>query len=158
MDSSYNASPGSMRMMIDLITDLRQQLFSDRQIVLCLWEMRELGEELSKQEHTHLASLVIHADQLFLIGEDMQRYFIPALLDLGYPSHRIHFFSHSVELGELLDKYLSEQDELALVLFKGSQNTIFLEEAVKHVLRYPEESKKLCRQDAWWLDKKKYIM
>jgi UDP-N-acetylmuramyl pentapeptide synthase len=155
MDSSYNASPGSMRMMIHLITDLRQELFPDRQIVLCLGEMRELGEELSQQEHTRLASLIIHADQLFLIGEHMHKFLIPALHDLGYPLHRLHFFSHPVELGEALDTYLSQQDKLALVLFKGSQNTIFLEEAVKQVLRYPEDKAFLCRQDAWWLTKKK---
>jgi len=43
----------------------------------------------------------------------------------------------------------------SLVLVKGSQNTIFLEEAIKYLLKDKEDEKKLCRQDDYWLKIKK---
>lgn len=154
LDSSYNASPQSMRMMIELITDIRQKLFPERQLVWCLGEMRELGN-LSQEAHEELASRCLHFDHLFLIGHDMQEYLLPALQEKWYPLHRVSRYADSSILGAELDVYLWQQKELALVLFKGSQNTIFLEEAVKQVLRSPEDEKNLCRQEWRWLKKKK---
>jgi len=39
----------------------------------------------------------------------------------------------------------------AIVLVKGSQNTIFLEEAVKLILKNKSDEKLLCRQDDYWM-------
>lgn len=153
LDSSYNASPSSMRMMIELLTDIRQQLFSERQLVFCLGEMRELWDE-SKSAHEGLAKQVIHADKLFVIWQDMRDYFLPELFSAWYAADRVELFSDPSALGDALDAYLATQESLALVLFKWSQNTIFLEEAVKKLLRFPEESKKLCRQSHRRLQKK----
>lgn len=147
LDSSYNASPQSMTMLIRIITQLRKELFPERQLVFCLWEMRELWQ-YSQEAHSDLARQILHADHIFLIGADPLLYTLPALLALWYSSHRIQHFTHATALGQALDTYLSEQQELALVLFKWSQNTIFLEEAVKQVLRYPEDVSLLCRQEA----------
>lgn len=147
LDSTYNASPKSMQMMISLITQVRQELFPDRLLVFCLWDMRELWE-LTDQAHRSLASSLVHADALFLCGEAMKQNTIPQLVALWYASHRLCWFETSFALGQAVDTYLSEQKELALVLFKWSQNTIFLEEAVTCILRYPEESKYVCRQDS----------
>ncbi len=41
-----------------------------------------------------------------------------------------------------------------MLLFKGSQNTIFLEEAVKMLLENKAEAKFLTRQSEWRLQKK----
>ncbi len=156
LDSSYNASPSSMHMMTQLLTDMRQQLFPDRQLVFCLGEMRELWNE-SKSAHEWLAKQVVHADKLFLMWEDMHEYFLPELLSKWYAGDRVERFSDSVELGRALDTYLAAQESLALVLFKWSQNTIFLEEAVKQVLRFQEDRKKLCRQESRWKTRKKFL-
>ena len=40
------------------------------------------------------------------------------------------------------------------ILFKGSQNKVFLEEAVKLVLNNPEDKSKLVRQSSYWLAEK----
>jgi hypothetical protein len=45
-----------------------------------------------------------------------------------------------------------------IVVCKWSQNTIFLEEAVKHFLLNPEDKQELTRQSDRWLNtKKKYF-
>ena len=153
MDSSYNAAPTSMQLMVELITQIRQELFSDRELILCLGEMRELGS-YSEQAHRDLAKQIMHADRILMVGEEMKRFTLPALLKAWYRQNCVRYFSHSRALGRALDEYLSESKDLALVLFKGSQNTIFLEEAVKPILRRPEDTSKLCRQSARWMDKK----
>ena len=53
--------------------------------------------------------------------------------------------------------FLKRFDEKWLILFKGSQNTIFLEEAVKQVLANKADVKYLTRQSDWWMQKKSYL-
>lgn len=53
--------------------------------------------------------------------------------------------------------FLKRSDEKWIILFKGSQNTIFLEEAVKQVLANKEDVKYLTRQSEWWVQKKSYL-
>jgi hypothetical protein len=43
-------------------------------------------------------------------------------------------------------------------LFKGSQNTIFLEEAIKYVLAHKEDEEKLTRQGDRWAAKKQEFL
>jgi hypothetical protein len=45
--------------------------------------------------------------------------------------------------------------EQAIVLVKGSQNTLFLEEGVKLLLKNSADVEKLCRQEPFWMEKKK---
>jgi hypothetical protein len=53
---------------------------------------------------------------------------------------------------------LKEAGDECLLVCKWSQNTIFLEEAVKHFLLNPEDQKELTRQsDRWMSTKKKYF-
>ena len=64
----------------------------------------------------------------------------------------VKHFNNSIEAGMYLKENLSEN---ALVLVKGSQNTIFLEEAIKFLLLNKEDEKRLCRQGGMWEKKKK---
>jgi hypothetical protein len=50
---------------------------------------------------------------------------------------------------------LEQGKEKRLIIVKGSQNEIFLEESVKILLKNPEDSDKLTRQSSWWKNKKK---
>jgi UDP-N-acetylmuramoyl-tripeptide--D-alanyl-D-alanine ligase len=153
LDSTYNASPWSMLMMIRLLTSIRQELFPERQLIFCLGDMRELWL-YSEDEHRLLAEHIMHADCLFLLGSEMKQFLIPELHTLWYAHSRINWFDNSLQLWTAVEKYLSEQQNLALVLCKWSQNTIFLEETVKQLLRYPTDVNKLCRQWDWWMNKK----
>ena len=53
--------------------------------------------------------------------------------------------------------FLKRSDEKWIILFKGSQNTIFLEEAVKQVLANKADVKYLTRQSERWMQKKSYL-
>ena len=53
--------------------------------------------------------------------------------------------------------FLKRSDEKWIILFKGSQNTIFLEEVVKQVLANKADVKYLTRQSDWWMQKKSYL-
>jgi len=50
---------------------------------------------------------------------------------------------------------LEQGKEKRLIIVKGSQNEIFLEESVKILLKNSEDSDKLTRQSNWWKNKKK---
>ncbi|MBI2443239.1 MAG: hypothetical protein HYV40_05025 [Candidatus Levybacteria bacterium] len=63
----------------------------------------------------------------------------------------IRWFDNAKRAGEYLKDHLPIN---AIVLVKGSQNTIFLEEAIKYILADREDAKKLTRQSSFWLDVK----
>ena len=66
-DSTYNASPLSMRKTIDTVHTIRSKLFPKSEIRLILGDMRELGD-LTEKEHRLLAGYVSQtADKLFLL-------------------------------------------------------------------------------------------
>jgi hypothetical protein len=64
----------------------------------------------------------------------------------------VHMFRSSRDAGKLLSDYLSENS--SFVLFKWSQNTIYLEEAVKMVLENVSDEQFLGRQEWWWMKRK----
>lgn len=174
IDSSYNASPLSMRRLIDTTHQIKQsftQQGQKKQIWLVLWDMRELGD-FTEKEHRLLAGYCLGlADQIFLIGESMQKYFIDEWGKIGWDETTIQHFKNSKVLWSHLKKKLEKISPLwnknntdvsrdeectyhPIILFKGSQNTIFLEEALKEVLQNPEDKKKLIRQSDFWMRKK----
>lgn len=66
-------------------------------------------------------------------------------------------FSNCLETSSILKKMLANKEfenTPPLLVFKGSQNTIFLEETVKKLLENKDDAKYLTRQSKWWLKKK----
>lgn len=63
-------------------------------------------------------------------------------------------YDSAAAVGKAVEQFLKNSEEEWILLFKGSQNTIFLEEAVKMLLKNPSDAKLLTRQSEWWLDKK----
>ncbi|MBS9775430.1 hypothetical protein KGV52_01815, partial [Candidatus Gracilibacteria bacterium] len=143
IDSSYNAGSESMKKMIDNTCDLQKKLFSERKIIFVFGEMREVGE-VSEKLHKELYEYAKPFGEIISVGADTKTYF---------GSHLGNFRS-SRDAGSFLKKYLAEQSEKYLVLFKGSQNTIFLEEAIKQVLKNKTDEKNLVRQETYWLEAK----
>lgn len=142
IDSSYNAS--SMSDMIELMDKV--QANGGKKIAL-LGDMRELGAE-TQVMHEEIALLASKTfDQVFLVGQEMQKYALPILeKEL---SSRGKFFQNSREAGLAIAKLLNPGD---VILVKGSQNTIFLEEAVKKMMLEENLANNLlCRQSPWWL-------
>lgn len=147
IDSSYNAAPESMKKVMENFFLLSQKIYSNYEIILCLWEMRELGE-YSKAEHEKLADFVKNISQnIFVVWESMKKYFLPIV------PNAIHFKNSKI-LWEFLQEKLHKDKKKYIILFKGSQNTIFMEEALKHILLQEEDKKQICRQEDFWMEKK----
>jgi len=142
IDSTYNAGPESMKKMIENSFLIRNTLLTDYKIVFVLGDMRELGVK-TEEAHKNLVSFLKQADKVITIWKEMWKYL---WMYKNYIS--------STEAGKFLKKFLEEQDDKYLILFKGSQNTIFTEETLKQVLKNKEDEKKLVRQTSFWLKKK----
>lgn len=145
IDSSYNAS--SMKDMIELVAKIKNR---GRKLAL-LGDIRELGDQTA-QAHEEIAFLSSKSfDQVFLVGKEMEKYAKPIIAN-NSQNPAIHF-PNAAAAGKEIANLLQNGD---LILVKGSQNTIFLEEAIKKMMKKEKEAKKLlCRQDAWWLSVKR---
>ncbi|MEI6773357.1 MAG: cyanophycin synthetase, partial [bacterium] len=60
IDSTYNASPLSVRKIINTAHNIKTQLFPQRKLWLVLGDMRELGD-LTEREHRMIAGYVSQA-------------------------------------------------------------------------------------------------
>jgi UDP-N-acetylmuramoyl-tripeptide--D-alanyl-D-alanine ligase len=155
IDSTYNASPLSVRKIINTAHNIQMQLFPQRKVILVLGDMRELGD-LTEREHRMIAGYVSQvADRVILVGKYMTDYLADELEKVGYDKHNVEKFYDANIAGKYIQKILKAPGDEYLIVCKGSQNTIFLEEAVKHFLLNPEDQKELTRQSDWRLNKKK---
>ncbi|MFA6185414.1 MAG: Mur ligase family protein [Candidatus Shapirobacteria bacterium] len=139
IDSSYNSSPIACIELLKFLTT-----FKTKKIAV-LGDMRELGNS-SKEEHQKIYDLATKsADLIISVGPETKKYFISRDVARNVSTFNFDNWWTAAE-------FLKEQikgDETILV--KGSQNTIFLEELVKSILKNPSDSKKLCRQSPYWL-------
>ena len=156
VDSSYNASPLSMRKLIDTTLMLNKSLPEQRKVLLVLGDMRELGD-LTEKEHRLLAAYIQQsADFVVLLWTSMHHFLADELGKIWFPLSQFQLCHSASEVGKFVLEFLKKSDEKWILLFKGSQNTIFLEEAVKMLLKNPSDAKFLTRQSEWWLQKKKW--
>jgi len=155
IDSTYNASPLSVRKIINTAHNIKAQLFPQRKIILVLGDMRELWD-LTEREHRMIAGYVSQAaDKVILVGKYMTDYLADELEKVWYDTKNIEKFFDANIAGKYIQKILKEPGDEYLIVCKWSQNTIFLEEAVKHFLLNPEDQQELTRQSDWRLSKKK---
>lgn len=74
IDSTYNASPLSMRKLIDTTLLIQKNMPEQRKVLLILGDMRELGD-LTEQEHRLLAGYIQQsADFVVLLGKAMHEF------------------------------------------------------------------------------------
>lgn len=147
IDSSYNAAPESMKKVIENFLKVSKHIFPEYKMILCLGEMRELWD-YTKIEHEKLADFTKDiTENIFIVWDSMQKYFLPKLQTAKH-------FKNSKIMWEYVKEFLEKSQEKYIILFKWSQNTIFLEEALKQVLLYSEDKNKICRQENFWLEKK----
>jgi UDP-N-acetylmuramoyl-tripeptide--D-alanyl-D-alanine ligase len=143
LDSSYNSSPVALKSVLSTVESVK----GFKRKIVVLGDMRELGP-LEAQAHVDIADQVAKiADQVVLVGPKMQQYLLPELQKRNVP---VLSFQTSLGVGEkMLDQGLAKDGDLILV--KGSQNTIFLEQTVLELMAKPELGPTvLCRQEAHW--------
>ena len=152
VDSSYNAGPTSMKKMIENTFALREKLFPENKIALVLWEMRELWKETEKS-HKDLVNCLDWASVILTIWKDMKDYFIPEV-EKSKKDFFFESFISSREAWTSLKNILEKGSKNYIILFKWSQNTIFIEEALKEVLVNKNDVEHLVRQNDFWIEKK----
>ncbi len=166
IDSTYNASPLSMRRLIDTTYQIKQNFLlnkknpQNKQVRLVLGDMRELGD-FTEKEHRLLAGYCQGiADKIFLVGESMQKYFIDEAEKIGCDMNTIHHFKNAKLLWNTIKTELNKKEHHnnVILLCKGSQNTIFLEETIKILLKNKNDTKNLVRQSNFWTKKKEFLL
>lgn len=159
-----------MRSIITTARNIKTKLFPERPLWLVLGDMRELGD-FTEKEHRLLAAYVSQvADYVFLVGKEMTTHMADELEKIGFPMSHLCKFHTATEATQIIKRLISDEkhpcddhahhhhpEQPPLLVFKGSQNTIFLEEAVKGLLKNPEDHKYLTRQSARWSKKKESL-
>ena len=142
IDSSYNASPASVRAALEVFS----QLHAPRKIA-ALGTMNELGE-MTYVAHVEIGQLAAQvADLLVAVGHEAQTIKRGAL-EGGMTEGQIFTFFDSEEAGHFLVERLKQDD---LVLVKGSQNKVRMERLVKLIMKEPHKAGEfLCRQGCVW--------
>jgi UDP-N-acetylmuramoyl-tripeptide--D-alanyl-D-alanine ligase len=151
LDSSYNASPDSMR---DALQLLQQFPTTGRRIVI-LGDMRELGVSSAVAHESIGQAALSVADVIVLVGPEMGDHAWPVIQSADDDARRKlqkvsphRWYTNAYAALEYVQDLVQAND---VVLIKGSQNTIFLEILVAALLAHPERDRaKLCRQDAFW--------
>lgn len=145
IDSSYNSSPAACLAVLGLI----KNMVVKGNKILVLGDMRELGV-LAKVEHERIVKEAAKiGDYIILIGPQMKKYGFQTLLDHGFPANRLFWFEKSKGAGEFINNQILQENDLILV--KGSQNLIFLEEIMFELMLEKEKAHEvLCRQSEYW--------
>ncbi len=145
IDDTYNASPYATIASLDV---LYQQATKNK--IALLGDMNELGET-SKFEHERVGKYCDpnKLDLLVTVGPESNKYLAKEAKARGC---EVKSFDDPYKAGEYVKTQITND---TFILAKGSQNNVYMEEAVKIFLAKPEDSKKLVRQSNNWLAKKR---
>lgn len=145
IDDTYNASPAAVAAALQTLYEFGNDA---TQRIAVLGDMRELGDT-SQVAHEAIGGLCDSArlTQLVVVGPDMTQYTAPVARARGCT---VKCVKTALEAGEFV-RALAQPG--AVVLVKGSQNTIFLEECTKLLIEEKYHDK-LVRQSSEWLSKK----
>lgn len=147
IDSSYNSSPIALEHQLEMLKTLKTR----GKKIVCLGDMNELGE-ISASEHRRTGLLASqNADVIILVGNQMTQYALPEI-QKSKPTD-LFVFKTAEGVGDFIAKNILTKDDLILV--KGSQNRVFLEQVVADLLAEPSSKKLLCRQSDFWDHKRR---
>ena len=144
IDSSYNASRTSVISFLELTNTLKKE--TKRHTVVILADMLELGNEAQIEHEAVALAVAPIADTLYCVGPLTKRFLIPAVEKQKRKPKSIEWFPTIMEL----NNKLTELPKTSLILFKGSQGDLWLEESIKLLLKNKEDANRLCRQNAFW--------
>ncbi len=143
IDDSYNSSPVAAIWAIKTL-----QSIDAPQRIAVLGSMNELGD-YSKRAHQEVARICDHTklDWVITVGDEAKKFLAP---EAQKNQCQVRSFKTAIEAGEFLSKIIKYN---AVILFKGSQGDIYLEEAIKIITPVSVENK-LVRQSPAWLKRK----
>ena len=144
IDDTYNSSPAAAAMALQTLINLPAP-----QHVAILGSMNELGAS-SAVEHERIGRMC-HPDQIdrvVTVGQEAAQYLAPAAQANGC---LVQSFNDAISAGSYVNQGLESG---AIVLAKGSEGGIFVEEAVKVLLHSTDDTRQLVRQTPAWLEAK----
>lgn len=141
IDDTYNSSPIAAESAVQTFHSLEAP-----QRIVILGTMNELGES-SAAEHQKIGRMFRPdlVDWVITVGDEAEKYLAAAAHAQGC---QVKSFQNAVQAGGFAHGVIKEG---ALVLAKGSQDKGYLEEAVKILLKHPEQGNLLVRQSPAWL-------
>lgn len=142
IDDSYNSSPSAAASALQSL----YRYDTEPQRIAVLGSMNELGET-SAEEHKKLGELC-NPDLLawvVVVGEDAANHLAPAAKQRGC---QVKVCQDAIEAGQFVR---SVMEPGAVILVKGSQGDVYLEETVK-ILCDISEHDKLVRQSPRWIE------
>lgn len=144
IDDTYNSSPAAASAAMQTLYSLQAP-----QRIAILGSMNELGAS-SQEEHQKLGNLCDPALLAWVItvGDEAERYLAPHAKARGC---QVKSFRSALDAGAFAHSVL-EKD--AVVLAKGSQGDVYLEEAIKILLHETSEDEALVRQSPAWMKRK----
>lgn len=144
IDDTYNSSPAAATAALQTLYG-----FDAPQRIAILGSMNELGDT-SEDEHKKLGEFCDPGLLAWVVtvGSEAEKYLAPAARARGC---QVKSFMSAIEAGAFTHKILEEN---AVVLAKGSQGAIYLEEAVKIVLHTTTDDHQLVRQSPSWIQQK----
>ncbi len=145
IDDTYNASPSSTKLALEIMKDI--PVADGRRKIAVLGDMAELGK-YTIEAHDAIGGIVSEtADILITVGEKA-RFMAEGALSRGMAKENIISFGDSETAGKKAQEIMKEGD---LVLIKGSQSAR-MERAVLEVMAEPEKAGKLLvRQYGHWI-------
>ncbi len=140
IDDSYNSSPDSAAAALQTLYSMDAP-----QLIALLGSMNELGD-MSEHAHTALGELCDASLLAWVVtvGEEAEKYIAPAAKARGC---QVKSFSNAIDAGAFINSVIEEN---AVVLAKGSQGGIYLEEALKILLHETHDDHELVRQSESW--------
>lgn len=149
IDSSYNSSKSTVLSFLEMLKILKER--TQKPVFFLMGDMRELGGK-AQAEHEEVArKLVKIVDFLYCVGPLTQEFVMPTVKEFEGKKGLLksaEWYKNAIQAGLHLKEELLKD---SIVLVKGSQNTIFLEEAVKFILQNQSDVKNLARQEDYWM-------
>lgn len=142
IDDTYNSSPLAVESALRALYQL-----SAPQRIVVLGSMNELGDS-SIAEHERIGKLCdpSQINWVITVGNDANNYIAPAAKSKGC---QVKCFDNAIQAGSFVHSIIESG---AVLLFKGSEGGIYLEEAVKIVLHSTVEESILVRQSPKWME------
>ncbi len=145
IDDTYNATPAAVEVALHVLENTKAP-----QRIAVLGSMNELGEHSVEAHKTIGASIDASKVNLVVtVGVEARDYLAPAAEEQGC---EVKSFLNPHEAGVYVKEHIKEK---SLVLFKGSQNGVFTEEALKSLLKEKSDASKLVRQSTYWMKQKR---
>jgi len=153
IDGTYNGWFEPIVSGVEMLVRLAQK--ESRKTIALIGDMRELGAlETLRHEELWFALKKLPVDYYIFVGAVCMEIIQPLITDEW--RERTFFTLDSRVAGEYIKNIITDDTHKYLLFAKGSQNTIYLEEALKYFI-FPEEYLKLVRQDTLYTHKKNHF-